>query len=76
MVLRTTLFSKSLGKAIWQNQIKEEKVAGVFWTWMLKAVTRAAAIEKVLKPLPFFSRTGSSGFVAHPPDFVKKKIGK
>jgi len=73
VVLKTTLFSKSLGKVIWEKQVENEKVTGVFWIWMNKAVTRAGAIEGVLKPLPFFSRIGSSEFVAYPPEMVKKK---
>jgi hypothetical protein len=73
VVLKTTLFSKSLGKVIWENQVQNEKVTGVFWTWMNKAVTRAGAIEGVLKPLPFYSRMGTSEFVAYPPELVKKK---
>lgn len=73
VVLKTTLFSKSLGKVVWENQVQNEKVTGVFWTWMNKAVTRAGAIEGVLKPLPFYSRMGTSAFVAYPPEMVKKK---
>jgi hypothetical protein len=73
VVLKTTLFSKSLGKIIWENQVQNEKVAGVFWAWMTKAVTRAGAIEGILKPLPFYSRMGTSEFVAYPPEMVKKK---
>jgi hypothetical protein len=75
VVLKTTLFSKSLGKVIWENQVQNEKVAGVFWTWMTKAVTRAEAIEEMMQPLPFYSRVGgTSEFVAYPPDMVKKKM--
>jgi len=74
VVLKTTLFSKSLGKVIWENQVQNEKVTGVFWIWMNKAVTRAGAIEGVLKPLPFYSRMGTSEFVAYPPEMVKKKM--
>ncbi|WP_319526316.1 hypothetical protein [uncultured Desulfosarcina sp.] len=73
VVLKTTLFSKSLGKVIWENQVINEKTTGVFWIWMNEAVTRAGAIEGVLKPLPFYSRMGTSEFVAYPPEMVKKK---
>ena len=74
--MKATLFSKSLGKVIWENQIVNERVAGVFWIWMAKAVTRASAIEGVMKPLPFYARTDqTSDFVAYPPEMVKKKDG-
>jgi hypothetical protein len=73
VVLKTTLFSKSLGKVVWENQVQNEKVTGVFWIWMNKAVTRAGAIEGVLKPLLFYSRMGTSEFVAYPPEMVKKE---
>ena len=76
VALKTTLFSKSLGKVIWENQVENERVSGVFWSWMTKAVARAEAIEGVLKPLPFFSRVGTSAYVAYPPEMVKKKTGK
>ncbi len=72
VVLKTTLFSKSLGKVVWENQVQNEKVTGVFWIWMNKAVTRAGAIEGALKPLPFYIRMGTSEFVAYPPEMVKK----
>jgi len=72
VVLKTTLLSKSLGKVVWENQVQNEKVTGVFWIWMNKAVTRAGAIEGALKPLPFYIRMGTSEFVAYPPEMVKK----
>jgi hypothetical protein len=77
VVLKVTLYSKSLGKILWENQVQNEIVTGVFWIWMSKAVTRAGAIEGLLKPLQFYSRTGgTSDFVSYPPEMVKKKSRK
>ncbi len=76
VMLKTTLFSKSLGKVIWENQIQNEKVTGKLWTWMGDAATRAGSIEKVLKPLPFFTRMGMAEFVAYPSEMVKKEMNQ
>ncbi len=75
VVLRATLYSRSLKKVLWDNKISQENVTGVFWIWMSKAVSRAGAIEKLLYPLPFFFRpAGSEEFSSCSPDMAKKKI--
>lgn len=75
VVLKASLYSKSLGKVIWENRETKDNVTGVFWMWMSKAVSRAGAIEKVMQPLPLYTRTGESNeFLAYPPDMVKKHL--
>ncbi len=74
VVLKTSLFSKSLGKVIWENQEQNEKVSGAFWAWMAEDGTREGTIKSALKPLPFFTRMGMTEFVAYPPEIVKKEM--
>lgn len=73
VVLKASLYSKSLHKVLWDNKVQNERVTGVFWTWMTKPVTRAATIEAVLKPLPFYTRIGNaSEYSSFAPASVKK----
>lgn len=74
VVLKASLFSKSLGKVIWENQVQNEKVSSNFWTWLAEAETRAGMIKEILKPLQFFSRMGMTEFVAYPSEIVKKEM--
>jgi hypothetical protein len=74
VVLKASLFSKSLRKVVWENTVAKEQVTGVFWSWMSTGMARASAIESVLKPLPFYMRSSGREFTAYPPDMVKKMV--
>lgn len=72
VALNVSLFSKSMGKVIWQNHMPQGNVSAGFGPGLSKPALRAGAMEEMLKPLPYFARIGTREFVAFPPDMLKR----